>query len=264
VVVPGTASYSEWRARYEGLSWVAILDDGTVPLDLETDHFSLYVAAPDSRYWRIPIPKEAPDGYEIRLEAGSARYRGRLLDDTGAPRGGLRLYATPLQTAGSPAIQVSCMTAADGQFELSGLAPCVHCFEFNDPVDDASSPWQGIRFTPLAPASDDGWLEIRLERPKEKIRVHGVVRHEADGTPLSDARLSFECQQAMESGTLGVVGEHSFGRTDATGSFEILMPRTPILTIRVYGSSPKDGPVLTRTFEDSGMKEELTLELIVP
>ena len=207
IVCGEVSDYGAWRARYTyRTGWEALRRDGTVPLDLNTDAFTLEIAAPDGRRWSLPIPTEAPDGHVIQLLGGEASYRGLLLDREGAPLAGVRVFALPKEGEPDARVRASCVTDAQGGFELEKLAPCVHSLVFRaDPEkthgDDYRCAFKGMSYLPVEPASENAWLEIRLARGMGKVRVHGTVRSETDRAPLVGAMISFTCTLTSEAGT---------------------------------------------------------------
>ncbi len=269
IVARGVDQYSDWRVQlpFLGPDWHALESDGTVPVDLATTAYTMDVAAPDERRWRVPIPKDAPDGQEIHLDAGEGSYRGVLLDSEGMPKVRTRIYLEPWRCQDCVDLCASTVTDAGGQFEVAGLQPCTYRFEFREGAQ-ASETYDGtfgsMTFVPSQPASENPRLEIRLAPPPEEFQLRGIVRRTGDGAPLTDAFVVFECELTSDSGLLLVGREHSMTRTNAEGRFEIDVPRTPTRTVRVYDSWAKNGLVLTQTFQDTGLDEEPPLELIVP
>jgi len=270
VVCGEVSDYGAWRARYTyRIEWVALHHDGTVPLDLATDAFALEIAAPDERRWSLPIPKEAPDGHVIQLLGGEGSYRGLLLDGKDAPIAGARVFALPREGDLDARVRASCVTDAQGGFELLGLSPCVHSLVFRaDPEkghgDDFRCVFKGMSYVPAEPASGDAWLEIRLARAKGKVRMYGTVRKEADRSPMPGALVSFTCTLASETGTMQLGSDASTCLTDGDGRFEVSLPRTPERWVRVFGADRKGGALVTLDMEDAGLEEEVGIEILVP
>jgi hypothetical protein len=122
-------------------------------MDLATDAFTLEILAPDKRAWSVDVPRQAPDGFEIRLDAGECRLRGVLLDDvSGDPLARRRVHAEPWSADDRAARATpSCVTDAEGRFELTGLAASKYSLAFSSWYEE-ESPYKGVSFVPDAPA----------------------------------------------------------------------------------------------------------------
>jgi RNA polymerase sigma-70 factor (ECF subfamily) len=270
IVARGVSLYSDWRVHYAYTApdWEALESDGTVPMDLATPATHMDVLAPDGRRWRVAIPRDALDGYEIHLDGGTGSYRGVLLDAAGNPKVGTRIYLDRWECEEGMDLCPSTVTDAVGRFEFTGLEACVYRFEFREGGARTSETFDGtlgpITFVPSRAAFEDPWLEIHLAPELGEKHVRGIVRRGQDGAPLSEAYVVFECEMSSDSGKLLVRGDHGSTRTDVEGRFEISCPRTPIYTVKVYETWTSDGLVLTQVFQDSGLDEDPALELIVP
>jgi RNA polymerase sigma-70 factor (ECF subfamily) len=265
VVARDVLDYTGWKARYDADPWQALGADGTVPMDLATQAYALDICSPAGRRWHLPIPKDAPDGTVIELDLGNCRYKGELLHGDGTPWQGVRVHAAargecPQTTEARP----SCVTDARGVFELEGLASCAHRLRFQTQAeryvwDDWKNVLAGVSFEPGAlPSESPDWLTIRVS-DRDAVHVRGSVRR-ANGERLANAQLVFQCTVPQPDGALSIGGERAFTHTDERGEFDVELPRTPGLSVRVYTSWTADGLALTQSLNAT----EAPIELIVP
>lgn len=259
------ASFEGWRARYDQDEWQPLAVDGTVPMDLFTDRWSLEVVSPDERHWHVSIPKDAPDGQVIELRAGTGRYRGILRHPDGDPWPAVFVHAVPWGAGGSD-VRVSTVTDARGEFALAdlGTGPYRLRFQTEPGVSlwyDVTNRLANVSFDPALPPDEDGpWLEIRVERDGEPVRITGVVEN-ALGAPLANASVWFERETPTPDGCLRGSGQDHHIVADDRGAFALELPRAPRLTVRVYTGNGQPA-VLTRTIEVLGPVE--ALRLVVP
>jgi hypothetical protein len=238
-------------------------------MDLQTAAFALEIAAPDARRWTVDVPKTAPDGYEIRLDRGAARYRGVLIAAaTGKPLANVRVHAEP-RGKHEDAPSVSGVTDAEGRFEITGLAALPYeLFFHSDPEVprwyDYGSAFKSASFLPEAAASPEpAWLEIRLGATSGTVRLTGRVVRQATGAAVEGAMLRFECSTPATGGTLRLGGDHSIVHTDANGRFELVLPRTRSHEVNVYVPG-QNSSALTESFEVFDAAEAPPLEFAVP
>ncbi|MCB9915559.1 MAG: sigma-70 family RNA polymerase sigma factor [Planctomycetes bacterium] len=265
LVTPDGGDPSAWRARYQGMSWVAVEPSGRVPLDLASDHWVLEFAGPDRRTYMVPIPKDAPDGCELHLAQGGERYAGRLSDAGGAPLAGVRVFADPETGGDQPDVIASVVTDEAGRFELTGLADCSHLLSFHQNPErnrwyEFDSDYAGLRFRPRAAPGEAGWLELALTRSRALAteRVYGSVRR-ADGTPLAEATVSVECVTPVAGGEFLLGQDQGLSQTDAEGRFELLRPVCARRTFRVFAAEPGQPPRLVETRQTGGAGAEVLL-----
>lgn len=262
----GVRLYSGWRTRYAGEPWQEISADGTLPVDLDAGRFELEISAPDGRRWFPSVPNDAPDGHVIVLDPGSGRYKGRLEREDGTPWVGVAVHAATWGDPTQAPPRVSTVTDAAGEFELAGLMSAQYRLLFQTQVeravwDDWSNALAGVTYSPSAPPSEAGTqLTIRMAHSAAPVRVHGVVER-ANGQPLANATLVFECEFPGEAGTLRIGGNQSFLHADERGAFDARLPPAARLTVRVYATT-KEPPLLVQEI-GPGLGNE-PLRLIVP
>lgn len=268
VVARDADDYTGWRARFADQGWSELTLDGVVPQDLNEGNRWLEILAPYGRHWHLEVPKDAADGHVFELVAGDGRYRGVLEHDDGSPWPGVAVHAVPWSSP-RPLPRVSTVTDAAGAFELPSLASTEYRLLFNtqverSPWDEVSNALFGVVFQPLALPSPDGErFEVRVAEVAS-VRVRGKL--ERAGRPLADAQLSFECAQPVAYGTLYLCGSFSgrtrtFTRSDERGEFELELPHTPRVTVRVVPSF-EEGVKLTR--ELGPLADGAELRLVVP
>jgi RNA polymerase sigma-70 factor (ECF subfamily) len=257
-------SYEEWRARYDGDEWQPLEVDGTVPMDLTTDRFTLHVAAPDGRRWHLEIPKEASDGRVVELEAGSGRYRGVLRHPDGKPWSEVAVHAVPWGSGG-PDVRVSTVTDLRGEFELPGLGAGPYRLRFQtqlerNPWDEWDNALAGVWFEPVrAPDEDGPWLDIRAASTSEAVRLSGRVE-DAQGLPLAGALLFFERELPGLDGCLRLGGRDHNVTADDQGAFVLDLPRAPRLRVRAFDQTRRPPVlVLERTLEPAELQQPLRL-----
>ncbi len=262
----GVRIYTGWRTRYAGEEWHEIAADGTLPLDLNVGRFELEVRAPDGRRWFPSIPKDAPDGHVIALDPGSRRYSGRLERDDGTAWVGVAVHAATWGVAEATPPRVCTITDASGEFELGGLVDAGYRIQFQTQIersmwDDGNNALVGVIFLPSAPPTDAGTrLSIRVGGKVPNVRVHGTVEN-ANGQPFANATLVFQCEVPGEHGTLQIGGDKAFNHADERGAFDVQLPRTERITVRVYATTSKP-PLLTQEFAPGS--DDAPLRLVVP
>jgi RNA polymerase sigma factor (sigma-70 family) len=236
VVADGVADYSEWKARLVWKPWTAIEADGTVPLDLAEAGPGLEIETPSGRRWHANIPRDAPDGYVVRVEAGGAGYRGILLDAaSGRALGGVRVTATRSSGTGH---WPSCRTDAAGRFELFGLEEERHALTFNTVADgptwsDDSSRLRGVTFLPEHAASEQpAELEIRVPflsrgvfHGVETCEISGRVVSAGDGSALPGLVLTFWSLEPAGGGQLRLEYGSNTVSSAPDGTYRIALPR---------------------------------------
>ncbi|MEM1177046.1 MAG: carboxypeptidase regulatory-like domain-containing protein [Acidobacteriota bacterium] len=179
----------------DGLFEVEGLGTGEYRLEVSAEGFpplavpSLEVAEEDSQL----------DLGRLQLEAGM-RLKGRVTADDGEPLSGVKISATSsrvLWTSSRFSPPVTASSAADGRFELVGLAP-----EQLYQISTYSRGWAEKRITATA---EDGPVEFRLE-PELEVRGRVV---DTEGRPIHDAGVAFS-RGSLSLGT----------RTDEDGRFQ--------------------------------------------
>ena len=239
VTARGTASYAGWRGRFEYQDWNPLAADGTVPMDLATNRFELEIAASDGRAWHLQVPREAKDGDVIELEDGAGIYRGVLRRADGSPWPSVSIHAVPWGSGGSGTrIRVADVTDARGEFELTGLSASEYRLRFQTNLerglwDEGGNELDGISFAPAQPASAEGtFLAIQIGAILERVRVRGVVVDSA-GAPVRDVRIFFQAEAWAADGVLIRELRGYLTLTDASGSFELDLPRAPRIQARL-------------------------------
>jgi hypothetical protein len=210
---------------------------------------------------------DVPAGQVFALEAGTGRYPGRQARADGTPWPRVVVQANPWGSSGLA--RVSTLTDANGAFELSGLAEAEYRLLFTTDAD--GSPWSehgnelaGTSFLPRDPPRAAGtWLAIRIAEPSDLLHLRGTVES-ASGGPLADVRLSFDCLLPGADGSVRLGGQRAFTSVDSTGAFDVRLPRTPELTVRVYApaGTGTPGPLLTQVLASD--HDDEALHLVVP
>jgi hypothetical protein len=254
----GVASYASWRARFDEDDWRALANDGTVPLDLAADAWTLHVEAPDGRAWSVAIPKRAPDGHVIELDAGLAAFAGVLADAQGEPLPGRRIVAHPWrECARVSGVSVATHTDDQGRFELRGLAPCEHLLRIFSSDFDAP-----VEFLPDEHAAPEPrFLRIQLPGASERVRVHGRVLR-PDGSPAAQARLHFEARVPCDNGTLLLGTDAAITMVDEQGRYSAGLPRAPDYVVHIYDDTDGSRAASEAFRCDAGA--ERTLDLTLP
>ncbi|HVS12102.1 MAG TPA: carboxypeptidase-like regulatory domain-containing protein, partial [Planctomycetota bacterium] len=236
VVAEGIADYTGWKARLIWKPWTAIEADGNVPLDLAEAGFGLEIEAPRGRRWHANIPRDAPDGYVVRVETGGAGYRGILLDAaSGRALGGVRVTAVSSSGTGH---RPSCRTDAAGRFELLGLEEERHALTFNTSADgptwsDGESALRGVTFFPERAASKQpDELEIRVPRLNQGLfqgvdtcELSGRVVRAGDGSALAGLALTFRSLESAAGGQLRLEYGSNTVSSAPDGTYRIALPR---------------------------------------
>lgn len=274
LVLGGDASegFEGWLVSHSGYAnWTAVDANGRLPLDLNTPAYQFEIQAKDGRRWVLDIPKQADDGVELRLDAGSGSYHGRLIDGDGKPLAGVRLFAAPwhVHDPRTPVVQASTVTDESGAFVLRGLAAHRHNFIFHqDPSRarqyDYDSDYKGVAFLAKEAPADGTWLEIRLATEAERVRLTGVVVRASDGSPLTDNAMFIDCKTPTEFGDLSLARDKTFVHTDHEGRFELLVPRTAERTYRVFSGDREKPIALELTLPDRGLAEPAEVVLTIP
>jgi RNA polymerase sigma-70 factor (ECF subfamily) len=277
IAAAGTDTFVGWRARFGEQAWALIEPSGRVPLDLNTDQWQLYVAAPDGRRWNVALPRAAPDGHVVHLTSGAGRFEGVLLDAKGTPQAGIALQFTPWGPFEGPRPTSQCVSDDAGRFALGGLALSTHRVQLSRDPDSSSSRNSVDRlertvFLTDSPSPDGTWLELRLARQRPKVRLAGSVR-DAAGQPLTNGMVLYIVEDrndaARAGATLGALTQEvadgsGFQRLDERGAFSIDVPRHERCVLRIYG--PELGPkaLLEHIVDLSGEAEFPPIDLVVP
>jgi hypothetical protein len=79
------------------------------------------------------LPKDAPDGYEIRLALDGIGYEGVLTSQaTGEPLRGMRVIASPWNAPDGTGIVTTVVTDEAGRFRITGLEDDVYSMRFEE------------------------------------------------------------------------------------------------------------------------------------
>jgi hypothetical protein len=257
VVARDTASYSDWRARFEGDAWAELAADGTIPLDLGAGRGTLEIEATRGRRWRVEVPADAPDGHVIALDTGSASYLGEFLDAAGAPIAHATLHVQPWEDCAPPHAAVETTTDSAGRFRIDGLEPCVHVLHW-----EVRGLPRHVVFTPKRAASDAGTrLSIVSAVIADEVTWRGSVR-DSRGAAQDGLLVVVQCTYPQADGTLRVALRESFAHTSAEGAFELRLPRAPTTRFSVHPTTGGDA-LATADFADDGSNER-AVEVTVP
>jgi RNA polymerase sigma-70 factor (ECF subfamily) len=276
IAAAGTDTFVGWRARFGEKAWALIEPSGRVPLDLNTDQWQLYVAAPDGRRWHVALPRAAPDGHVVHLTSGAGRFEGVLLDAKGTPQAGVALQFTPWGPFEGPRPTSQCVSDDAGRFALGGLALSTHRVQLSRDPDTNSSRDSVDRlertvFLTDSPSPEGTWLELRLARPRPKVRLTGSVR-DAAGRPFASGMVVYKVEERNDAARSGatsgaLIQECAEGsgiqQLDERGGFSIDVPRHERCVLRIYG--PELGPkaLLEHIVDLSGEGELPPLGLVV-
>lgn len=248
-----------------------------MPLDLNTDQWQLYVAAPDGRRWNVGLPRAAPDGHVVQLTPGAGRFEGVLRDAAGVPRAGVALRFTPWDDFEGPRPTSQCVTDDAGRFTLGGLALATHRVQIRrDP--DATSSEDGVDglertvFLTDSATPEGTWLELRVAQPRPKVRLTGSVR-DAAGRPLTNGMIWYRTEErnhaARSGATIGTLTQEVADGTgnqrfDERGAFSIDVPRHERCVLRIFGPARGQKALLGHIVDLSGDAELPPLDLVAP
>jgi hypothetical protein len=160
----------------------------------------------------------------------------------------------------------SCVTDAEGRFELDGLLERRYQLRFHSNPEqvgwyDYDNRFKDLWFDPSEPASAHSKpLEIVLDSPAGDVTLRGRVTR--GGAPFADATVSFDCSLHQSGGSLRVGISRCWAHTGADGRFELIVPRTPLRRVTV-SSRQQPGLVLERDLDVSldPTPPELVLDL---
>jgi RNA polymerase sigma-70 factor (ECF subfamily) len=203
----------------------------------------------------IEVAAETDLRHDIRLERGDS-VRGRVVDPSGAPIGGIRVSVvgeTPMAQAGTrrmvSAEGRSAETGPDGTFEISGFRGARYrACSAEDPAG-RYAPWRGP-FT-------DG-IVITLEPMGE---IHGRVVRADTGAPLEGAIVTVEERDGTPGRTLeagGAVHRTAQATTGASGEFSMAAPAG---NVTVWATAERFAAASQPIEVSAGMPVEVTIAL---
>ena len=273
VVTEPTVDFAGWRVRSgdENYEWIALLPNGTAPIDLQKLNWgTLEIASDTGHLWVVTVPLDAEDGYEIRIVFDGPRYEGVLLDLAGdRPLSGIRVSVR----SGEGLPQPSAVSDEDGRFELRGVSDEPHRFVFNDRAaafggGESDGAFKGLSFHANEPPGDPTSLTIRVPclrsgafRGLGVKRVSGHVLREGGGDPLAGWRVSFLCELPEAQGTLRLWTSAGLTRTDDGGEYEVELPDVPRYEVRI--GAPEDRAVVLRETWDGLPGDEEVRDFVI-
>ncbi|MEW6074476.1 MAG: carboxypeptidase-like regulatory domain-containing protein [Planctomycetota bacterium] len=265
VVTDAPEDLAAWRARAVDGDWVALLPDGTIPIDLQGLNWGrLEIEADRGRRWEANMPLDAEDGYGIHLALEGPRYEGLLVDlATGAPLPGVQVVAFVERGRFAP----STVTDEVGRFTLVCERPFPHRLTFNDRGerpgwDNSHGDLYGVAYQVAVPPGGPDLLTIRIPRLRDG-RFRGLAAKRLsrrirgpDGTePLVAWEIGFFCLQPDAQGTLELWRTAYLTTTSAEGGYEVELPDVARYRILVFRPGDRTA-VLTETWEGVAGAEE--------
>jgi RNA polymerase sigma-70 factor (ECF subfamily) len=200
--VEGSTSLAGWRACVpKGIErpFVSVDADGRIPVDIRGQR-ALAIESPDLRQWQCLLPKDAPDGYSIRIVPDGPGYEGTLCDmRDGKPLANVRVIAAPWDDPRGTGTVAIGVTDAQGNFRIAGLREGKHYLRFEE-ERGWSRDFERLYVLPRAePASPAPRLALVIPRRSARreyeqldvVTIRGVLRRaSATALPLQGALAS--------------------------------------------------------------------------
>ena len=242
IVADGVDRYRGWRASAafgEEPVWTDVDADGRVPIDVQLGVHALTIEDEQGARWHVPLPRDPPDGHEIRIARTGLELAGVVVDArTGEPIRGVRVTARARgDGAGTPEVGV---VADDGRFRLRDLQDVEHVLVLTGPGDwPYRSSFREASFLPRARPSLDAepieigvpWLAGSVLDALPSVAVSGRVR--VAGAGRAGLRFSVSACFPQPDGELLVRTAGVGGPTGEGGRFEARAPVAPRYSIDV-------------------------------
>jgi len=230
----------------------------------------LEVETQDGRRYDVRVPEDLDHDLDMLVPGPGPgpRYEGRLVDEGGRPRAGMRVIGIPVsEEASKRRVWPSAVTDAAGRFTLVCAHALVHVLSFNARADGFTLHGTLDSFSrPKAAASSMAApLEIRLpiDAPVETfIQVHGIVRDASSGAPMPRILVTFALLWEDEHGVLSFTPRKGFVHADDEGRFSTNLPPAPSFRVRV--SRDPAGPPHEETWVLEPDVREITRDVFVP
>jgi RNA polymerase sigma-70 factor (ECF subfamily) len=240
LVVDGSDSLAGWKACVhdpESHPWIDIERGGRIPIDL-CGVRDLRIENAGGRDWTVLLPKDAPDGYVIRLEVGGLGYAGVLIaQESGQPVGRTRIVTVPWDSKDRTDTIVCAVTDENGRFELTGLADHDYALRFED-IPRKSFTHEWIYVHPAQrPSSPPVSLTIALPKSKRlqgafnalegfdgipQIRLSGTIRTRSGALPNTKGIVS----SILLASGYSLLLETEFA-VPADGTYAVHVPMAP-------------------------------------
>ncbi len=265
LIVEGAPCCQGWRIKkLDERDWLRPGDDGSCVLDGVARASYWLVESPSGMRWRVLIPANPPQDYRISISINGAGYEGILIDPRGHVLTGVRVTATPVGQADSPAI--SAMTDHAGIFRITGLSEIPHALTF-----EGGPIWlTGVTFLPSNPASSPTrFIRVQLPRlwevppdgrPGEK-RIVGQVKRQNTGIAVPGAWV---CVSAVLQDCDGKFYAESPGGvvvTNDRGEYHVTVHRAPKYVVAVYRDVRRPDERVTFEWEDDDGLSARDLEI---
>jgi len=199
LVVNGSDSHVGWKARGAANVWTDIEPNGRIPIDIRGTP-ALTITAANAHEWTALLPKDAPDGYLVRIDLVGIGYEGVVKSqENGEPLRGLRIVAKPWDDQAQPKLVTTVVSDENGHFTLTGLTDDTYFIRFEDVPPTEMRGGFAIHTT-AKPSSPPGLLELVLPTRKTvghdklvasgfegyaEIPLSGVIRGAAKGSQVS-------------------------------------------------------------------------------
>lgn len=213
------------------------------------------VAALPDRAVDIPAGGGSTTLPPLVLDTG-LRLAGRLVTTDGSPVGGARI--TVHVAAGAPTRLHETVAAADGSFEVRGLAMGTYVVQVGqlDAFGSDESGESAVLFTRVQPV-EAGRTDV-LVRVEVGRWIGGIVRHR-DGRATGPLRVRASWSETR-------LGPET--RTDEWGRFRLLVPRRGELRIAVSSMERSSdgattGPLAKVTIDEVAAQDERPIELLL-
>ena len=246
LIVDGLDSFAGWRAcAHYGLdrdNWTSVEPSGRIPIDICGLGY-LRISGPETREWDALLPKDAPDGYAIRLTLEGVGYEGVVAaQTTGEPLANLRVIARGVNASQDTAIVVTAVTDVRGHFRLIGLGDDDYSMRFEDTPRTGDYELISVHPT-VRPAIPPAQLTIELPKNLKRfssqtpsafegfppIRVAGVVRSHSGPLPEISGHVGSIFPRAGYRLTLFT--PFAVARD---GSFELRAPAAPVFAASMW------------------------------
>lgn len=240
--VEGITQLADWRAcvpKGTERPYTNVEADGRIPLDIRNKYL-VAIESPDRREWECLLPKDAPDGYSVRIVPDGPGFEGTLCSmSDGKPLADMRVIAMPWDNSRRTGTVGIGRTDAQGHFHVTGLAKGKHYLRFEE-IREWKRDYQGIYVIPRDdPSTPLTSLALAVPRHTgltfenlDMITVKGTARR-ASNAPLP-SRGALACELDKPGYTLRAYVDFAL-RED--GHYEARVP----VALRFVASLWRDG-----------------------
>lgn len=227
--------------------WLPVEANGRIPIDVQFGMSAIDITRDSATFWRFPIPRDAPDGFELRVETPETGYVGTLIDaTTNAPLARVLVHAVSLdiERSAKPLV-ITTFADTDGRFEFA-LPAGRWRFDLGVDWDSVRRPrrtdpvaWDygiPLAFEPAEPpAAPHRVLALRVPKPPLET-LHGRARRA--GAPVADVLVSARAFVDADGGRF-VLKTDDTTSTDADGRFELPHARAERVELKFWSPAER-------------------------